>query len=85
MVIRVIKLKAHDGKSGIVCQADVFLKDRNIFFYGKSDPEIISIEVPSWFKAAVGEFNWEYIKNKLKEKAHTIDDGQNGMEVVINY
>lgn len=85
MIVKKIVLKAHDGKSAIVCEATVFLKDRNMFFYGKSDPEIISIDVPGWFKAAVGEFNLEYIKNKLKEKVHTIDTGENGMEIIVKY
>lgn len=80
-----INLRVHDGKSAIVCQATIFLKDKNIFFYGKSDPEIISIDVPGWFKAAVGEFNLEYIKNKIKEKAHAIDSGENGMDLTIDY
>ena len=85
MNIKKIVLKAHDGKSAIVCNADIFLKDKNIFFYGKSDPEIISIDVPGWFKAAIGEINWEYVKNKIKEKAHAIDNGENGMELRIDY
>ena len=85
MNIKKINLKAHDGRSAIVCQATIFFKDKNIFFYGKSDPEIISIDVPGWFKAAVGEFNLEYIKNKIKEKAHTIDNGESGMDLTVDY
>jgi hypothetical protein len=85
MNIRKIVLKAHDGKSAIVCQASVFLKDKNIFFYGKTDSEILSIDVPGWFKDAIGELNWEYIKKKINEKASIIDNGENGMELIINY
>ena len=85
MTIRKVKLKAYNGKYGISCQADVFLKESKHFFYGNTDAEVISIDVPGWFKDALGEFNWEYVKDKIKEKAETISQGSNGMELVIDY
>lgn len=85
MTVKNIKIKAYKGKYGIVCQADIFLKESTHFFYGNTDAEVISIDVPGWFKDALGELNWEYVKQKIKEEANTISKGGNGMELVIKY
>ena len=85
MIIRKITLKAFNGKYSVVCEAEVFLKEKINFFYGKTDAEVISIDIPGWFKSALGELNWEYVKEKIKQQANTISDGKNGMELIIKY
>lgn len=85
MIIRKVKLKAYNGKYSIVCQAEVFLKESANFFYGQTDAEVISLDVPGWFKDTLGELNWEHVKKKIEEYAHAISNGENGMELIINY
>ena len=85
MIIRKITLKAFNGRYSVVCEAEVFLKEKINFFYGKADAEVISIDTPGWFKSALGEFNWEYVKEKIKQQANTLSDGKNGMELIIKY
>ena len=86
MTRRKVTLKANNGRVVIVCDIEVFLKDRISFFYGKSETEVISIEVPGWFKSAVGgEENWDYVKSLIENRAEIIYDGYNGMELRIDY
>ena len=85
MNVKKIKLKAYKGKYGIVCEADIFLKDSTHFFYGQTEAEVLSIDVPGWFKSALGELDWEYVKQKIKEQATAISRGGNGMELVVKY
>jgi hypothetical protein len=85
MTRRKVTVKANNGRVVIVCDIEVFLKDRISFFYGKSETEVISIEAPGWFKSAVGEDNWDYVKSQIENKAEIMYDGYNGMELPINY
>jgi hypothetical protein len=57
-----------------------------VFFYGKTETEVISVDAPNWFKSAVGgEENWDYIKSQIQNRAEIIYDGYNGMELRIDY
>ena len=84
MITRKITLKANDGKGSIVCKMEVSFKERNSFFYGKSDPEILSMSPPGWFKDAVGT-SWQFLKIKIEEKKQLIYDGHDDMEIVVYY
>lgn len=50
MIIRKITLKAFNGRYSVVCEAEIFLKEKINFFYGKADAEVISIDIPGWPK-----------------------------------
>jgi hypothetical protein len=85
MVIRKINLKADNGKGIISCEIEVLFKECTNFFYGSSEAEVLSIIAPGWFKDMLGEMDWNYVKEKIKENAQKIHDGHNGMDLNINY
>lgn len=85
MIRRKVTVRASDGKAAVVCEIEIFFKERNIFFYGKSSAEILSMDVPGWFKSALGEGGWDYVKTQLNNMAEDILDGYNGMVVSVKY